>query len=380
MRNKKFSGTREELYRLYWIEKVPTKEIAKKFNVSQGAIYQWLKKFNIPIRGKPHSEQHKKKIAQSSLKFKATKEELYELYIVQKLPVQEIANKYNVTKNTVWRWLKIYCIPLRGKFCYDETKEKLSKIKTKFNITKDELFKLYVIERKSSYEIAKMFNVSEQTVLNWLKKYNIPRRTHSENSSYLFKNPEFKERFKKIIKNVFNKNEIKEKISKISKQRWQNLEYKEKLRLKHKERWKSLDYKKKMSEIRKQLWQNPIYRLKIRKSFSKSRRRKKHRDPREERKLLEYKLWVEAVFKRDNYTCQKCGKKGCKLEAHHIFNWADYPELRYAIDNGITLCKKCHKEFHKQFGKRKNTKAQLEAFLKGWQILEGNKSNETITT
>ena len=174
MSNKKFNGTKEELYRLYWIEKLPTKKIAKKFNVSQGAIYRWLKKFNIPIKGTPHSEEHKKKIAQSSLKFKATKEELYELYIIQKLPVEEIAKKYNVTKNTVWRWIKIYRIPLRGKIVYDETRKKMSKAKIKFNISKEELFRLYVIERKSSYEIAKMFSISEQTVLNWLKKYNIP--------------------------------------------------------------------------------------------------------------------------------------------------------------------------------------------------------------
>jgi len=55
-----------------------------------------------------------------------------------------------------------------------------------------------------------------------------------------------------------------------------------------------------------------------------------------------YKAWRKAVFERDNFTCQKCGKRGCKLEAHHIKEWADFPELRYDVDNGQTLCKKCH--------------------------------------
>ena len=82
------------------------------------------------------------------------------------------------------------------------------------------------------------------------------------------------------------------------------------------------------------------------------------------RNRIEYRLWREAVFARDNYTCQKCKEKGIYLHSHHIQNFAEYPELRLAIDNGITLCKKCHWEFHKKFGKRNNTKEQLEKFMK----------------
>lgn len=66
------------------------------------------------------------------------------------------------------------------------------------------------------------------------------------------------------------------------------------------------------------------------------------------RKSLEYKLWREAVFARDNWTCVWCGiksKKGIKVElqADHIKPFAYYPELRFAIDNGRTLCGPCHK-------------------------------------
>lgn len=61
---------------------------------------------------------------------------------------------------------------------------------------------------------------------------------------------------------------------------------------------------------------------------------------------LEYKLWRKSVFVRDNYTCRMCNKRGCRLRAHHLWDFAKFPELRFAINNGITLCVKCHKKIH----------------------------------
>ena len=58
---------------------------------------------------------------------------------------------------------------------------------------------------------------------------------------------------------------------------------------------------------------------------------------------VEYRLWRESVFKRDKYTCVWCGEVGGKLNADHIKPFAYYPELRFAIDNGRTLCVECHK-------------------------------------
>lgn len=58
----------------------------------------------------------------------------------------------------------------------------------------------------------------------------------------------------------------------------------------------------------------------------------------------DYILWRTAVFMRDDYTCQICGQHGGRLEADHIKPWALYPELRYAIDNGRTLCILCHRQ------------------------------------
>lgn len=56
--------------------------------------------------------------------------------------------------------------------------------------------------------------------------------------------------------------------------------------------------------------------------------------------------WRKAVYERDNYTCQICGERGGKLNAHHIKTYATHPELRFDLDNGITLCVQCHKSVH----------------------------------
>ena len=58
---------------------------------------------------------------------------------------------------------------------------------------------------------------------------------------------------------------------------------------------------------------------------------------------IEYRLWREAVFARDNWTCQECGKRGGWLNAHHKKPYFQFPELHLAIDNGITLCLNCHR-------------------------------------
>ena len=58
---------------------------------------------------------------------------------------------------------------------------------------------------------------------------------------------------------------------------------------------------------------------------------------------IEYRLWREAVLARDNWTCQICGKRGGDMESHHIKKFAKFPELRFAIDNGLTLCVGCHR-------------------------------------
>jgi hypothetical protein len=56
-----------------------------------------------------------------------------------------------------------------------------------------------------------------------------------------------------------------------------------------------------------------------------------------------YKQWRFSVFSRDKFLCIHCGSKK-QLEADHIKEWCNYPELRYEITNGRTLCHSCHKK------------------------------------
>lgn len=55
--------------------------------------------------------------------------------------------------------------------------------------------------------------------------------------------------------------------------------------------------------------------------------------------------WRRGVLARDGYKCQNCGVTD-NLEAHHIVRWADEPLLRVCLNNGITLCEKCHRGAH----------------------------------
>ncbi len=78
------------------------------------------------------------------------------------------------------------------------------------------------------------------------------------------------------------------------------------------------------------------------------------------RQIPLYKQWVLEVFQRDTFKCLLCKKKGGKLEAHHKKHFSHILEeynitslneamscnALWDIDNGITLCKKCHKQVH----------------------------------
>lgn len=71
------------------------------------------------------------------------------------------------------------------------------------------------------------------------------------------------------------------------------------------------------------------------------------------RNTFELKEWRKAVFEQDNYACVCCltrsgNGRAVYLHAHHILGFADFPEKRFDVNNGATLCEPCHHYIHRK--------------------------------
>jgi len=86
------------------------------------------------------------------------------------------------------------------------------------------------------------------------------------------------------------------------------------------------------------------------------------------RSSFEMRQWRSDVFQRDSYTCQLCGQKSGDIEAHHIKSFSQILEDNniktieqalecqelWNINNGQTLCLKCHKKTNNYGGRKKD--------------------------
>lgn len=231
------------------------------------------------------------------------KDWLYNEYIIKDRKANDIADECGINERTLREWIAILDIPC---------KEKKSK-----NLTKDILYELYVIQRKTTLEIGKMFNMTDGAIGYWLKKYEIPAFTFSETTNYY----------------LYYKGGIE----------------------RARETQSTMD-----NRIKSSCRQHGI----AVKDFSGFSTTEQHMA----RNNTYYKEWQRNVFERDNYTCQCCGKRGGNLNAHHLYNFAEYEDLRYEVENGITLCEKCHlinypNSFHSIYGEKHNTPEQIYEYI-----------------
>lgn len=149
--------TCDELYKLYWIENKSLTQIAHLYGVTRTTVKRWIKKYGIEIKNMAG-------LMASSIK-KMGREGLRKLYLDENESLRQIALTHGVSRSTVKKWVKIYGITKRGP--RQRILEKPSR---------DELYKLYWGENKSTIKIARLYRAHTNTVIGWMKKYGMARR------------------------------------------------------------------------------------------------------------------------------------------------------------------------------------------------------------
>lgn len=199
---------------------------------------------------------------------------------------------------------KKYC----DNFCQNAYEKKMGTKIQRCGLSKEYLENLYINERKSTLAISKVIGKSAVQVSRYLRFYKIPTRPFSTKG-------------------------LQTRLGAILSE-----ETKAKIRKGHLG-------KKIPAEVRRRMGskgsKNPGY-IDGRTPLNK---RVRH--------SVEYRLWRESVFNRDNWVCQFCGERGGELNADHIKPFAHHPELRFVLSNGRTLCVECHKTTD-TFGRKSN--------------------------
>lgn len=272
-----------------------------------------------------------------------TRKFLYKEYVVNKKSCQQIASRVGCSISTIWRDLKIDSISLRTTSEANRCKiPKYSKI-----LTKKFLYREYIINKKSTLQIAKIAKCCVTTIADDLRKYDIDMRTIGEANEL---------KWSKILTKKFLHQEYitkKKSMTKIAKEVgcdtgavWRKF-------IKYNIFCRTKREIGKMSNVSGK--NNPMYGKlgKLNPNYI-------------EGLIREYPVEFNSILKesirtRDNHVCQICGKttkkNGRKLDVHHI----DYIKENLDSLNLISLCRQCHQK----------TNYNREIYLEYFKILKG---------
>jgi len=217
-------------------------------------------------------------------------------------------------------------------------------------INKGVLQKLYIEDGKSCTQIAKQFNTHAKKISRYLQKFGIQARPFSTKGLVAWNvgvpmKPESREKLRKFHLGRKQSKQTNEKIRKWmlenkpfegkhhteeSKQKQRDKMVGRKLSPEH--RAKVLKALKPYFGSRGKGFLNQTWRGGISSINARLRRSK------------EYMNWANAVKERDGYKCAWCGKVNKSNHADHIAPFSLFPELRFSVDNGRTLCAECHRK------------------------------------
>lgn len=219
------------------------------------------------------------------------------------------------------------------------------------------------VRTEENREKMRILNLGRKHSLETRAKMSLKRKLRTGEKSPNFGKEHSEEVKEKIRLKMIGRNVTEETCQKISnslKGKKKTKEHIEKFKLSVKGRkpWnKGITHsdftKEKLRDINLGLKRGPHkLETKIKMRESGKRNRESHwnwkggigEENKNERKTLEYRIWRQAVFTRDNYTCVLCTKKGGRLNADHIKPFSVYKELRLNLDNGRTLCVECHRK------------------------------------
>ena len=221
--------------------------------------------------------------------------------------------------------------------------KKIKEIEEKLGIDSFEewLRRKYLIEKLSIPEINKIvYEKKTDMVRKYMHRFGIPIRDNSERVANQWVNNENR----RVLQSEWARDNLVENRSKL------------------KEIMKTDEYRLK-SSLAKRGENNPMYGLRGKDcpNWNPERTREQRIQERKEHADAQ---WRKEVFERDSYTCRKCGyNQGHIIQAHHMDSWHWNEEGRQDIDNGVTLCEPCHKEFHKLYGYKDNKREQTIEYL-----------------